>query len=133
VNTNLTTGLHALSDPTRVAILQSLAERPLPVVELARGFPISRPAISQHLRILKDAGLVNDRRAGTQRIYQIDAAGVAALRAHFEALWTSVLESFKTVAEASVIPTTATTSVNSNVKEKRNVALARKRRTQRRR
>jgi DNA-binding transcriptional ArsR family regulator len=133
VNTNLTTGLHALSDPTRVAILQSLAERPLPVVELARGFPISRPAISQHLRILKNAGLVNDRRAGTQRIYQIDAAGITALRAHFEALWTSVLESFKTVAEASVIPTTATTSVKSNVKEKRNVAPARKRRTQRRR
>ena len=133
MNTNLTTGLHALNDPTRVAILQSLAERPLPVVELARGFPISRPAISQHLRILKDAGLVNDRRAGTQRIYQIDAAGVAALRAHFESLWTSVLESFKTVAEAGVIPTAATTSVNSNVKEKRNVALARKRRTQRRR
>ena len=133
MNTNLTTGLHALNDPTRVAILQSLAERPLPVVQLARGFPISRPAISQHLRILKDAGLVNDRRAGTQRIYEIDAAGVAALRAHFEALWTSVLESFKTVAEASVIPTAATTSIDSNAKEKRNVAPARKRHTQRRR
>jgi DNA-binding transcriptional ArsR family regulator len=133
VNTNLSNGLHALGDPTRVAILQSLAERPQPVVELARGFPVSRPAISQHLRILKDAGLVRNRHVGTQRIYQIDAAGVAALKAHFEALWSSVLESFKTAAEADDKPVAATPSVKSHVKEKRNAALANKRRTPRRR
>ncbi len=130
MNSDLTIGLHALSDPTRVAILQSLAERPLPVVELARNFPISRPAISQHLRILKASGLVSSRRAGTQRIYHIDAAGVGALRAPFEALWSSVLESFKTVAEASVKPTAARTPAKTTVKEKRNVAPARRRRTQ---
>jgi DNA-binding transcriptional ArsR family regulator len=133
VNTDLSNGLHALGDPTRVAILQSLAERPQPVVELARGFPITRPAISQHLRILKDAGLVSNRHAGTQRIYQIDAAGVAALKAHFEALWSSVLGSFKTAAEAGEITKVATPTIKSNVKEKRNVALARKRRAPRRR
>jgi DNA-binding transcriptional ArsR family regulator len=85
------------------------------VVEIARGFSISRPAISQHLRILKDAGLVIDRHAGTQRIYQIDAAGIAALKAHFEALWSSVLDNFKTAVET----------------EKTHVKLASKRRTQR--
>ena len=100
MNAYLNVGLHALGDPTRLAILQSLAQRPLAVAELARGFPISRPAISQHLRVLKDAGLVSDRHAGTQRIYQIDPAGIAALKAHFDALWTRVLDSFKTAAEA---------------------------------
>jgi DNA-binding transcriptional ArsR family regulator len=100
VNAYLNTGLHALGDPTRLAILKSLAERPLAVVDLARGFAISRPAISQHLRVLKDAGLVSDRRAGTQRIYQIDAAGIAALKKHFDALWSSVLDNFRMAAEA---------------------------------
>ena len=133
MNTNLSTGLHALGDPTRVAILQSLAARPQPVVELARGFPVSRPAISQHLRILKDAGLVSDRRAGTQRIYHIDAAGVTALRAHFETLWSSVLDSFKTAAEDGVPRTQAASHVDSHVKEKRNAVLAGKRPTRRRR
>lgn len=133
MNTYLSTGLHALGDPTRVAILQSLAERPLAVVELARGFPMSRPAISQHLRILKDAGLVSNRQAGTQRIYQIDAAGVAALRAHFETLWSSVLDSFKNVAEASATPKSATSSVNSKAKGEQNLARNRKRGINRRR
>jgi DNA-binding transcriptional regulator GbsR (MarR family) len=69
------------------------------VVELAQAFPLSRPAISQHLRVLKDAGLVKDRRHGTQRIYHIDQAGVEALRAHFDSLWSSVLANFKAAAE----------------------------------
>jgi DNA-binding transcriptional ArsR family regulator len=133
MNTCLSTGLHALGDPTRVAILQSLAEQPLPVVELARGFPMSRPAISQHLRILKDAGLVTSRHAGTQRIYQIDAAGVAALRDHFEKLWSSVLDRFKEVAEASFPQKLASSSANSTVKGKQNVTPNRKRGTKRRR
>jgi DNA-binding transcriptional ArsR family regulator len=132
MNTYLNTGLRALGDPTRVAILQSLAERPLPVIELARGFPISRPAISQHLRILKDAGLVSNRHVGTQRIYQIDPAGIAALRAHFEELWSSVLDSFKSAAESSPQPASPRSSVKPKVKEKQNVALTRKRGVRRR-
>jgi DNA-binding transcriptional ArsR family regulator len=101
VNAYLNTGLQALSDPTRLAILRSLAERPLAVVDLARGFSVSRPAISQHLRVLKDAGLVSDTPAGAQRIYHIDPAGIIALKKHFDALWSSVLDNFKAVAEGS--------------------------------
>jgi DNA-binding transcriptional ArsR family regulator len=133
MNTYLNTGLHALADPTRLAILQSLAERPLAVVELARGFPISRPAISQHLRVLKDAGLVSDRHAGTQRIYNIDPAGVAALKAHFDVLWSRVLDSFKTVAEASDQPASSGRRANPKLKEEQHVGHPRKRGARRRR
>jgi DNA-binding transcriptional ArsR family regulator len=118
VNAYLNSGLHALSDPTRLVILRNLAERPLAVAELARGFSISRPAISQHLRILKDAGLVSDRRAGAQRIYQIDPAGVIALKSHFDALWSSVLDSFKTIAEVSSQSTSVGEPSRSRLKEK---------------
>jgi DNA-binding transcriptional ArsR family regulator len=131
VNTYLNTGLQALGDPTRLVILQSLAERPLAVVELARGFPISRPAISQHLRILKDAGLISDRHAGTQRIYQIDPAGVIALKAHFDALWSSVLDSFKSATEASV-QSSLSSPANSKSKGKEHVGFPRNRGAQRR-
>ena len=133
VNAYLNSGLHALSDPTRLGILKSLAERPLAVVELARGFPISRPAISQHLRILKDAGLVSDRHAGTQRIYQIDADGVAALKVHFDALWSSVLDSFKSAAEASTQAVPTGPATHSKSKEKEDVRHPRKRGVRRRR
>jgi DNA-binding transcriptional ArsR family regulator len=101
MTTNLRNGLHAIGDPTRLAILKRLADGPLPVVELAQGFPLTRPAISQHLRVLKDAGLVKDRHHGTQRIYHIDQAGVEALKTHFDLLWSSVLANFKTAAEGS--------------------------------
>ncbi|HXP71728.1 MAG TPA: metalloregulator ArsR/SmtB family transcription factor [Candidatus Dormibacteraeota bacterium] len=101
MTTNLRNGLHAIGDPTRLAILKRLADGPLPVVELAHGFPLTRPAISQHLRVLKDAGLVKDRHHGTQRIYHIDQAGVEALKTHFDSLWSSVLANFKTAAEGS--------------------------------
>jgi DNA-binding transcriptional ArsR family regulator len=107
VNTYLNTGLRALGDPTRLAILKSLADRPLAVVDIARGFSISRPAISQHLRVLKDAGLVSDRRAGAQRIYQIDPAGISALKRHFDALWSSVLDNLKSAAESCARSATA--------------------------
>jgi DNA-binding transcriptional ArsR family regulator len=133
VNIYLNTGLHALGDPTRLGILKSLAERPLAVVDLARGFPISRPAISQHLRILKDAGLVTDRHAGTQRIYQIDPAGIAALRAHFEALWSSVLDSFKAAAEGGTGSVSRGVPAGSKLKEKKDVGHSRKRSVRRRR
>jgi DNA-binding transcriptional ArsR family regulator len=101
MNTNLSSGLHALNDPTRLAILQRLAQGPLPVVELTRSFAVSRPAISQHLKILKDAGLVSNRAQGTQRIYEIDPNGVEALKAHFDSLWSEVLVSFQAAAEAT--------------------------------
>ena len=101
MTTNLRNGLHAIGDPTRLAILKRLADGPLPVVELAHGFPLTRPAISQHLRVLKDAGLVKDRHHGTQRIYHIDQAGVEAFKTHFDSLWSSVLANFKAVAEGS--------------------------------
>jgi DNA-binding transcriptional ArsR family regulator len=113
MTTNLRSGLHAIGDPTRLAILKCLAAGPLPVVELAQGFPLSRPAISQHLRVLKDAGLVKDRHHGTQRIYHIDQAGIEALKAHFDSLWSSVLANFKAVAEG--------TSSASELKEKKHV------------
>lgn len=79
--------LAVLSDPTRRSIFESLRESPKPVVELAREMPISRPAVSQHLKVLKDAGLVVDRREGTRRIYAIDPNGLALLRAYVEAFW----------------------------------------------
>ena len=101
MNAYLNHALQALGDPTRLAILQNLAERPRAVSDLARGFPISRPAISQHLKVLKTAGLVTDHADGTQRVYQIDARGIEALKLHFDALWSSVLAGFKTSAEES--------------------------------
>ena len=91
----------ALGDPTRRAIFERLADRPWAVGELAAEFPISRPAVSQHLKVLKDAGLVVDRAAGTRRIYQVDPDGVAALRAQLERFWSKALATFKEVAESS--------------------------------
>jgi DNA-binding transcriptional ArsR family regulator len=101
MNAYLNHALQALSDPTRLVILQNLAERPRAVSDLARGFPISRPAISQHLKVLKTAGLVTDHADGTQRVYQIDPRGIAALKLHFDQLWSSVLAGFKESAEQS--------------------------------
>ena len=73
-----------MGDPTRREIFERLADRPRAVGELAAGLPISRPAVSQHLKVLKDAGLVSDQRIGTRRVYQVDPAGVAALRAQLD-------------------------------------------------
>jgi DNA-binding transcriptional ArsR family regulator len=89
----------ALGDPTRKAIFEMLVDRPRAVVELAGEMPISRPAVSQHLRVLKDAGLVIDRPQGTRRIYCIDPGGLAALRADLERFWGSALAAYKTAAE----------------------------------
>lgn len=93
--------LSALGDPTRQAIFERLARSPRAVGELAREFPISRPAISQHLKVLKDAGLVTDRRAGNRRIYQLDPEGISALRAYFDQFWNDALAAFKEAAEQS--------------------------------
>jgi DNA-binding transcriptional ArsR family regulator len=94
-------GWDALGDPTRRAILACLAERPQAVGELAAALPISRPAVSQHLKVLKDAGLVTDRAAGTRRVYRLDPAGVAALRDQLETFWNRALEGYQDVAEQS--------------------------------
>lgn len=93
------TRLDALGDPTRRAIFERLAEAPRAVGELAREFPVSRPAVSQHLKVLKDAGLVIDRQAGARRIYQLDPDGIDALRAYFDRFWDRALEAFKTAVE----------------------------------
>lgn len=91
--------MEALGDPTRFAILQSLARRPLAVSELAETLPVSRPAVSQHLKVLKDARLVSDRKAGTKRIYEVNPEGIALLREHFDKLWEQALASFQASAE----------------------------------
>ena len=91
--------LNALGDPTRRAIFERLADRPSAVGELARAFPVSRPAVSQHLKVLKDAGLVVDRPDGNRRIYQVDPDGVAALREYLEQFWTRSLAAFRQAAE----------------------------------
>jgi DNA-binding transcriptional ArsR family regulator len=95
-------GFAALGDPTRRAIFERLADRPTAVGELARGLPVSRPAVSQHLKVLKDAGLVVDRRAGNQRIYQLDPDGVGALRAYLDVFWTRSMAAFKAAVEKGV-------------------------------
>jgi DNA-binding transcriptional ArsR family regulator len=89
----------ALGDPTRRAIFERLAERPLAVGELASDLPVSRPAVSQHLKVLKDAGLVVDRAAGNRRIYQLNPDGVGALRAQLDSFWTTALAAYKQVVE----------------------------------
>jgi DNA-binding transcriptional ArsR family regulator len=92
-------GLSALGDPTRRTIFEALADRPRAVGELARELPVSRPAVSQHLKVLKSAGLVIDRRAGNRRIYQLDPGGVGALRAYLDRFWNQALAGFKTAVE----------------------------------
>ena len=92
-------GLAALGDPTRREIFERLADRPRAVGELARQLPVSRPAVSQHLKVLKEAGLVIDRRAGNRRIYQLDPEGVGALRAYLDKFWNRALTAFKATVE----------------------------------
>lgn len=92
--------MDALGDPTRRRIYERLAEGPAPVGKIAEGLPISRPAVSQHLRVLKDAGLVSDRHVGTRRVYAIDPAGVSALREYWEQFWSRALDHFRAAAEA---------------------------------
>jgi len=88
-----------LGDRTRRTIFERLAERPQAVGELASALPVSRPAVSQHLKVLKDARLVVDRRDGNRRIYHLDPDGVGALRADLERFWTKALAAYKTVVE----------------------------------
>jgi DNA-binding transcriptional ArsR family regulator len=92
--------IEAIGDPTRFAILEALAQSPRAVVELAQLFPVSRPAVSQHLRVLKDAGLILVETRGTRNVYQANPAGLAALRAYFDQMWTDSLASFKEAVES---------------------------------
>ena len=99
MDTYLQAGLDALGDSTRMAIFQKLSGGPIAVNELAKTLPVSRPAVSQHLRVLKDAGLVTDSKAGTHRLYQLNPEGVARLRAHFDKVWEQAMNSFQAVVE----------------------------------
>jgi DNA-binding transcriptional ArsR family regulator/uncharacterized protein YndB with AHSA1/START domain len=89
----------ALGDPTRRAIFERLIDQPSAVTQLARGLPVSRPAVSQHLKVLKDAGLVFDTQAGKQRIYRVDPEGLAAFRAELDRFWTKTLATYRIVVE----------------------------------
>jgi DNA-binding transcriptional ArsR family regulator len=104
VDAYLQAGLDALADSTRMAIFQKLSNGPTAVNELARTMPVTRPAVSQHLKVLKDAGLVTDIKAGTRRLYQLDPQGVARLRAHFDQMWTKALSAFQQVVEEDTPP-----------------------------
>src|SRR5579884_1491435 len=92
-------GWAALGDATRRAIFERLADGPRAVGELAQGLPVSRPAVSQHLRVLKDAGLVTDRPDGNRRLYQINPDGLGALRSYLDRFWSQSLAAFKRAAE----------------------------------
>jgi DNA-binding transcriptional ArsR family regulator len=91
----------ALGDPTRKAIFELLTDRPRAVGELAGALPVTRPAVSQHLKVLKDAGLVMDQPVGTRRIYSVRPDGLAALRADLERFWGKTLAAYKTAVEQS--------------------------------
>ncbi len=96
---NGTTAFDALGDPTRRTVFELLRRGPRAVGDLASELPVSRPAVSQHLRVLKDAGLVKERRDGTRRLYGIDPSGVEAVRAYFDAFWSEALARYKAAAE----------------------------------
>jgi DNA-binding transcriptional ArsR family regulator len=99
VDTYQTRQLDAIGDVTRRALLERLRRGPLPVGELARGLPVSRPAVSQHLRVLKQAHLVKCETAGTRNYYRLDPRGFAALRSYFDRFWGEALEAFKAKVE----------------------------------
>ena len=91
--------MQALGVPTRRAVLEQLRRGPAAVGEIAEQLPVSRPAVSQHLRVLKGAGLVTERRQGTRRLYRVDPDGLAELRDYLDSFWTEALEAFKDAAE----------------------------------
>ena len=97
--TNANRVFSALTDPTRRAVFERLRHGPRPVGEIARGLPVSRPAVSQHLKVLKEAGLVDDRAEGTRRIYHIDPKGLGAMRAWLDQFWDSALDAFAAEVE----------------------------------
>ncbi len=96
---NIEKAFEALGDPTRLAIFQRIASRPHSVGEIAGHLPVSRPAVSQHLRVLKQAGLVADVRDGTRRVYEVRPEGIEALRKYFDQLWERNLKAIQAAAE----------------------------------
>ena len=94
--------LTALADPTRREIFERLARSPSPVGELARDLPVSRPAVSQHLKVLKSAGLVTDTPAGTRRVYSVDPAGITPVRDYFERFWQQSLARYRAAASQQI-------------------------------
>lgn len=97
--TNATALLDAISEPTRRTIVERLVDQPAAVSELARGLPITRSAVSQHLQVLKSVGLVTSRAVGTRRVYAVDPDALAILRAYFDSFWTRSLTAFREAAE----------------------------------
>ena len=97
---NAARALDALADPTRRAVFERVAQAPAAVGEIASGMPVSRPAVSQHLKILKDAGLVSETAQGTRRIYRLDPRGIGAMRDWLDRFWASALDDFKAYAES---------------------------------
>ena len=96
---NASNGFTALADPTRRQIFERLSHRALAVSDVARGLPVSRPAVSQHLKVLKDAGLVSQRQHGTRRVYRVDPKGVQVMRAYLDRFWDQALQAFKRAVE----------------------------------
>jgi DNA-binding transcriptional ArsR family regulator len=103
--------LDALGDPTRRAIFEHLGERPSAVVDLAVQLPVSRPAVSQHLKVLKEAGLVRDVRVGTRHVYSLDPDGLAGLRDYMDRFWNTALQSFKVRVEGPEVQTATSAEV----------------------
>jgi DNA-binding transcriptional ArsR family regulator len=91
---------NALGDPTRRAIFERLGRGPMAVVEIAQWLPVTRPAVSQHLKVLFKAGLVTAHRSGARRLYQIDPKGVSAMRDYLDGMWDAALHAFKLAAES---------------------------------
>ena len=100
---NINSALLALADPTRRSVFERVARAPAPVGDIARGLPVSRPAVSQHLKVLKEAGLVLDHADGARRIYRIDPRGLGPLRAWLDQFWGAALDAFAADLEAEVI------------------------------
>jgi DNA-binding transcriptional ArsR family regulator len=98
-NASIDNGFAALGDPTRRAVFERLARRPMSVGKLAAGMAVTRPAVSQHLRVLKRAGLVSDRQEGTRRVYQVDTRGLQVMRAYLDRFWDQALAAFKAAVE----------------------------------
>ena len=109
--------MDALGDSTRRTVLERLAAGPLPVGSLAEGLPVSRPAVSQHLRVLLEAGLVSDRQVGTRRIYAVDPAGIAAVRDYWDRFWSHALDRYRALAEAEAARQAGGTNVETGLQE----------------
>jgi len=98
-NLKLKQQILALGEPTRFAIFERLERGPLAVLQIAKGLPVSRPAVSQHLKVLKEAGLIRDQKAGNRRLYRLNPAALGEMRDYFQQFWSEALASFKDVTE----------------------------------